>query len=193
MGTVDRTELRERTRKVVREEIAEAAFALFVRQGFEQTTVEEIAEAVGMSRRSFFRYFPTKEDTVFGYLYDMGQQLADMVSARPTGEPPWTALRKSFAVLCKGFEMRSETATELLNLIFSTPTLRARHQDKQDHWRKLLTEALRTRTSTPLEADVLVSSALAVFDVACRQWLEQGAKEKPQVLLERAFAVLAPR
>ena len=64
--------LRERTRRAVHREIAEAGMALFLDQGFEETTVDQIAEAAGISRRSFFRYFATKEDVVLG---DMIEQL----------------------------------------------------------------------------------------------------------------------
>lgn len=192
MCTISKNGLRARARQAVRAEIAEVAFALFVERGFEQTTVEEIAEAAGLSRRSFFRYFPSKEDTVFGFLYEMGQQLADAVAARPAGETPWTALRAGFDVLAASFMARSQDATALMKLIFTTPALRARHQDKQDRWRQLLTEALLARSVPKLEADVLAGTALAVFDVVCRQWLEPGATAHPDELLDSAFAVIRP-
>ncbi|HTI23101.1 MAG TPA: TetR family transcriptional regulator, partial [Kutzneria sp.] len=130
--------LRARARLAMRTEIAETAFALFVQRGFEQVTVDEIAEAAGLSRRSFFRYFPSKEDAVFGLLYDLGEELAAAVAARPTAEPPWTALRSACAVMLTPMLSRSDEALALLRLINDTPTLRARHQDKQDRWRKLL-------------------------------------------------------
>jgi AcrR family transcriptional regulator len=188
----DMTEgLRARARLAMRTEIAETAFALFVERGFEQTTVDEIAEAAGLSRRSFFRYFPSKEDAVFGLLYDLGEELAAAVTARPAAEPPWTALRTSCAVMLGPMLERTDEAMALLRLINDTPTLRARHQDKQDRWRKLLVDALRTRSLSGLEADVLASAALAVFDVVCRQWLTSPAAD-PAGLMAEAFAVLKP-
>jgi AcrR family transcriptional regulator len=176
----------------MRTEIAETAFALFVRRGFEQTTVDEIAEAAGLSRRSFFRYFPSKEDAVFGLLYDLGEELAAAVAARPAAEPPWDALRASCAVLIETMRGRPDDVMALLRLIHETPSLRARHQDKQDRWRKLLTDALQARSVPRLDADVLASAALAVFDVVCREWLFDGAPGDVAALMDEAFAVLAP-
>jgi hypothetical protein len=86
---------------------------------------------------------------------------------------------------------RSDEALALLRLINDTPTLRARHQDKQDRWRKLLIDALRARDVAGIEADVLVSAALAVFDVVCRQWIASPAAD-PAGLMDEAFAVLTP-
>ena len=60
--------LRDRTRLAVRDQIARAATALFVSQGFDRTTIDEVAAAAGLSRRSFFRYFETKEDVVLSDL-----------------------------------------------------------------------------------------------------------------------------
>lgn len=184
--------LRARTRRAVRAEIAEVAFGLFLKHGFEQTTVEDIAAAAGLSRRSFFRYFPSKEDTVLGFLYEVGEQLAEAVAARPAEEDAWTALRAGFDVVIEGFLARPKEAVALLELIHRTPTLRARHQDKQEHWRRLLTEAVAPRTRTALEADTLVTGALGAFDVACRHWL-CGPVREPGALLDEVFALVGPR
>ncbi|MFI9384739.1 TetR family transcriptional regulator [Kutzneria sp. NPDC052558] len=182
--------LRARARLAMRTEIAETAFALFIERGFEQTTVDEIAEAAGLSRRSFFRYFPSKEDTVFGLLNDLGEELAAAVAARPAAEPPWTALRAACSVLLTPMLHRADDAMALMRLINGTPSLRARHQDKQDRWRGLLIHALTARSVPPLQADVLASSALAIFDVVCRQWLAVGPSVEPARLMDEAFGVL---
>ena len=189
----DMTEgLRARARLAMRTEIAETAFALFLARGFEQTTVDEIAEAAGLSRRSFFRYFPTKEDAVLGLLYDLGEELAAAVAARPAAEPPWTALRAACAVLLTPMLHRADEAMALLRLINDTPSLRARHQDKQDRWRSLLLDALQARAVPRLEADVLASTALALFDVVCRHWLCADPSADIATLMNQAFDLLAP-
>ena len=64
--------LRSRVRRAMRAEVAAAALELFITQGFDNTTIDQIAAAAGMSRSSFFRYFPTKEDTVLGDLAGYG-------------------------------------------------------------------------------------------------------------------------
>ena len=91
--------LRERTRLAVAREITEAASALFIATGYETTTIDDIARAVGMSRRSVFRYFPTKEDIVLGKLNFLGEELLEGFRARPAEETVWESLRSIFALL----------------------------------------------------------------------------------------------
>ncbi|MGH1551779.1 TetR family transcriptional regulator [Streptomyces sp. L7] len=81
----------------MRAEIADAAMALFMERGFEETTVEQVAAAVGMSGRSVFRYcYATKEDMVVGSMEQVGHELAAALRARPADEPVWEALRRAF-------------------------------------------------------------------------------------------------
>src|SRR3954451_25459323 len=94
--------LRELTRRTVRAQIAERAVQLFIAQGFEETTVEQIASEVGMSARSVFRYFDTKEDMVVGSMQEAGDRLAAALADRPAGEGAWQALRAALAVLLAG-------------------------------------------------------------------------------------------
>jgi AcrR family transcriptional regulator len=91
--------LRERTRQAVRSELVDAALELFLVQGFDGTTVEQIATAAGLSRRSFHRYFATKDDVVAQALRATGDKIADELAARPASEAPWTALRRAFDTL----------------------------------------------------------------------------------------------
>lgn len=86
--------LRERTRRAVRAELIDAAQDLFVAQGYEGTTVDQIAAAVGMSRRSFFRYFASKDDLVLGKYDAMADQLVEALHSRPSDEPLWVSLRR---------------------------------------------------------------------------------------------------
>src|SRR3981189_1182042 len=91
--------VRERTRLAIRKELAEARVRLFTERGFAETTAREIAAAVGVSERTFFRYFGSKEDVVLGVLDDLGIELAARMAARPADEPPFTALRRSFDLM----------------------------------------------------------------------------------------------
>src|SRR2546425_12821489 len=92
MTRAETTGLRERTRRAVRAELAELALGLFVERGYERTTVEDIAAAAGLSRRSFFRYFPTKEDVLFGDVDELAEQIAEDIRARPDDGDAWACL-----------------------------------------------------------------------------------------------------
>src|ERR1700730_7123307 len=91
--------VRERTRVAIRRELAEAAVRLFTERGFAETTAREIATAVGISERTFFRYFASKEDVVLGVLHELGIELAARLAARPADETPFMALRRSFDLM----------------------------------------------------------------------------------------------
>ena len=75
---------------------------MFIAQGFEETTVEQIASEVGMSARSVFRYFDTKEDMVVGSMQELGARLAAALADRPADEDAWQALRGALGVLLAG-------------------------------------------------------------------------------------------
>src|SRR5213596_3319866 len=88
--------VRERTRRAVRGELAQLAVRLFVERGYDETTVDDLAAAAGMSKRTFFRYFASKEELVMGKYEYFGEQLVDDLAARPADEPVWVSLRQVF-------------------------------------------------------------------------------------------------
>ncbi len=88
--------VRERTRRAVRGELAQLAVDLFVEKGYDETTIDDLAAAAGMSKRTLFRYFASKEELVMGKYEVLGEQLAEDLAARPAGEPIWVSLRQVF-------------------------------------------------------------------------------------------------
>ncbi|GII89371.1 hypothetical protein Ssi03_73610 [Sphaerisporangium siamense] len=180
--------LRDRTRRAVRAEIAGRALQLFAERGFDATTVDDIAHAAGMSKRSFFRYFPTKEDAVFGEVEAMGEQVAEEIATRPPEEGPWECLH---AVL-RGWEARITAQVEGMRLIESTPALRARLLHKRDEARARIIGALTDRGIPPLEADLAAAAAGAALDVVAREWVRAGGSTDRLALVDQAFAMLRP-
>lgn len=87
--------LREVTRQAARERISAVAIELFAERGYDATTVEEIAAAAGISERTFFRYFATKDEAFFSRASADTQTLIDHVLGRPLGEAPWVALQSA--------------------------------------------------------------------------------------------------
>src|SRR5262245_57721104 len=109
---------------------------LFVEQGFDATTTTQIAEEVGISNRSLFRYFATKEDLVLGHLTPQGEVVASALAARPARESPWDALRAAFEAL-RGPGYNDEHQLMVTKMIYGTPSLRARYMDKRMNWMAL--------------------------------------------------------
>ncbi|MCD0443905.1 TetR/AcrR family transcriptional regulator [Glycomyces sp. A-F 0318] len=186
--------LRERTRRAVRAELAAIALDLFAERGFEDTTVEEIARAAGLTKRSFFRYFPAKEDAVFEGIDVTGDQVVRDLLARPADEAPWQSLR---AVLSESERQihASGQAVAGLKLIESTPSLRARVHEKRSRWRQQVSRALRDRPGADLDAftaDLLTNAATAALDTASQAWLRSDGTADRAALLDRAFDLLQP-
>src|ERR1700736_5322164 len=85
----------ERKRRAVRAELSEVALQLLTDRNFESVTVDEIAAAAGVSRRTFFRYFASKEDVVFAFLDQGARRLCEEIVARPREEAPITAVQNA--------------------------------------------------------------------------------------------------
>lgn len=181
--------LRDRTRRAVRAELSARALELFAERGFDETTVDDIARAAGMSRRSFFRYFPAKEDAAFGAIDTMGQDVAREITARPVGEGPWECLH----TVLREWELRiNAQADGVARLIESTPALRARLLRKRDEARDHIVRALTDRGLSPLEADLAAASAGAALDVVAREQVRAGGPADRRELVDRVFAMLRP-
>ena len=124
---------RERKKRQTRDALVRAALRLFDAKGYEQTAVREITDAVDVSERTFFQYFANKEDLALSFARDTTEALLRELAARPTAEPPLTALRNAFRqsllTLAEGDGPLADEAMYLLviRLIDSTPALLAAH------------------------------------------------------------------
>lgn len=90
--------MRERTRRIAQTELTVVAQDLFLEHGYEETTVDQIAAAAGMSKRTFFRYFPSKDALVIGKYDLFGDRMAEALDQRPADEPVWESLRRVFDI-----------------------------------------------------------------------------------------------
>lgn len=184
----------ERQRAAVREEITAAAVGLFLTQGFEATTIDQIIERVGVSRRSFFRYFGTKEDVVLGDLVARGSVIAEALAGRPTGEGPWEAIRASFREADAMSAQDPDTNLAFGRMLFDTPSLLARHIEKRLRWQEMFVPLIAPRVSDGpdrlLSATAIVASALACLDTASRAWVLSGGMDDLGALYDRAVAAV---
>jgi AcrR family transcriptional regulator len=96
--------LRERKKQRTRGALIDAAFTLFDRKGFDATTIDEIADAVDVSPRTFFRYFASKEEVALSLLDEQIDVLVDVLATRPADEPVLTALHQAFVEVVHGCE-----------------------------------------------------------------------------------------
>jgi AcrR family transcriptional regulator len=185
--------LRSRTRRAMRAEVAAIALDLFLDQGFDNTTVEQITAAAGISRSSFFRYFPTKEDVFLGDLVEYGERILRTLRERPEKEPPWTSLRVAIGpILPAAGDTR---ALRTSRMFIETPTLRARHYEKTLTWQRLLVPEVARRMKVHSEDPrpaALISCVLACLDVALVAWTSSNGRKRLAALLDMAMNSVGP-
>lgn len=187
-------DLRSKSRENLRAEIAEVAFKVFAERGFDQVTATEVAEAAGISRASFFRYFESKEDAVFVALDERGADVADALRERPDGESAWTALRHVLDIAVRTYQRSPDEALARLRLIRCTPALRSAQLDRLEQWKEAMGAALAERLGVrhdDIKVEALVAAALGAFDAAMTRWSESEGALVPYELIDEAFAVIA--
>ena len=194
-------DLAHRKRQLVRDELAEAALKLLAIGDFEDTTIDQIAAAAGVSRRTFFRYFPSKEDVIVESLAAVGQDLRATLEARPADLRPATALRQTFCLFEQACAEHPDKALRLTRLILHTPALHARYLQRQAQWKTTLAETLARREKASrhdrrahdLRAVVAVGVAFAALDAALHEWVAGNGKRDIADLLDETFALAFPR
>ncbi|MGM1062386.1 acyl-CoA-like ligand-binding transcription factor [Saccharothrix sp. Mg75] len=185
--------LREQRKARTRRTIQEHALRLFLDQGYEQTTVEQVAAAAGVSHMTFFRYFPTKEAVVEDDDHD--PLIAGLVRARPAGERPLEALR---AALRTGLDAVLESDLDAVyartRLIVTTPALRAGQWRNSATTGELLAGALAEREGRPVDLAlrVIAAAATAALTTALTAWVEGQGADDLRSLVDEAFAALTP-
>ncbi|MFF9521060.1 TetR family transcriptional regulator [Streptomyces achromogenes] len=198
-----RVGLRELSRRAVREEITEAATALFAERGFEATTVDDIAAAVGMSQRSVFRYFATKEEIVLGHFGVVVDDMPAALRARPADEPVWTSLRRVLDVLVARAEApgHQHRAAPVHRMVFETPALLAGYLQKLQQTQDAVVTGLRERAASagaPYAPDdptprALAGAAFGCLVAAQHSWIASGGKGSFAGALDRAMGAVGPR
>jgi AcrR family transcriptional regulator len=180
----------------MRAEVSAVAFRLFAEQGFDKTTVEQIAAEAGLSRTTFFRYFGTKEDVVLDNLDELGRKVAAALTGRPAKERPWVSLRRAFDVITQLAADASGETLSLMRMLSENCSLKTRHWEKQQDWQSLLAPEVSRRLGADpdaagdLRARALVASALACLDAATDTWAACDAAIPLPVLLDRAMGAL---
>lgn len=172
-----------------RAELERIAFGLFATEGFDATTVDQIARAAGIGRRTFFRYFESKNDVVWG---DFGGQLALMrerFAACPPDQPLFDAVRAAVIDFNRFDPAEVPWHRRRMELILKVPALQAHSTLRYAEWRTVVAEFAATRLNLPVD-DLLPRAvghtALGIAISAYEQWLQDGSTDL-HTLLDKAF------
>lgn len=191
---VDLPGRRERKKNEVRAALAGHAMTLFAERGYDQVSVEDIAEAADVSRTTFFRYYPTKEDVLVQWMRDVGDEAAQALVDRPPDEAPLTALRLAVRQLAEIYGRDQERADLIERLRRESPSVQSAYRDKLGYWEQVLTAAIARRTDldpgVALYPRLTARLSMAVISSVSDTWVAGGQAGDVSELLDRAFDVI---
>ncbi|UZI33528.1 TetR family transcriptional regulator [Streptomyces sp. VB1] len=181
----------------MREVLAQAAFQLFLERGFERTTVDDIVARAGVGRRSFFRYFPSKEDAVFPdherCLAEMTEFLAAVDDSDPVG-----AVCDAARIVLRMYAANPEFSVQRYRLTREVPGLRTYELSVVRRYEQTLAGHLRGRFGEggegggdgELRAEVIAASVVAAHNNGLRLWLRSGGEGDPEAAVDHALALV---
>jgi AcrR family transcriptional regulator len=183
--------LREKKRRETLQRIAETGLKLFVANGYEATTLDAIAEAAGVSRRTIFYYFKSKEEILLAYQSGVGEMIRNAVLQESTERAPLDAVLNALLKLNARFDSKQMIVID--RLLRSTEQLRASKQAKYMQQEQALFEALcqlwpQAKRRNALRVVAMVS--IGALRLAIESWVESGGKQSPEKHLRDAFADL---
>lgn len=175
-----------------REELELVALQLFAERGFERTTVDDVAEAAGIGRRTFFRYFASKNDVVWGDFDAALEHFRTELAKVSTDVPLMDGLREAvvaFNALPEGAEPQHRVR---MAMVLHTPALQAHSTLRYAGWRAVVAEHVaRRRGQQPSDfgPQLLAHQCLASCVAAYEEWLCSPGSSLPR-LLDQAFRSL---
>jgi TetR/AcrR family transcriptional regulator, regulator of mycofactocin system len=186
-----------RRRVTSREELEQTAFRLFTANGFDETTVDDIAAAAGIGRRTFFRYFPSKNDVPWGAFDRELDRMRVMLKDVAPGVPLMTAVRLALIDFNKVPADQVPLHRRRMELILRVPTLFAYSALRFTAWREVVAEFVAERTGRrpdELAPQAIAHAVLGVALAAYEHWLDDPAADIGTLLddamrqLDAAFA-----
>lgn len=184
--------MRERKKAKTRRAIQEAAVRLISAQGYDSTTVDQIADAAEISASTFFRYFPTKEDAVLVDDYDPLFVMA-IATARDVRKPIRAIRAAMVTAFAQVFEQDREQIYQRTKLTMTVPALRARLFEGTLETQQAIDDAPAEHTGQDvrdLDLRVLVAAAVAAMTVAVTTWVEGDGSGDLPALVDHALSLI---
>ncbi|MFF5971007.1 TetR family transcriptional regulator [Streptomyces sp. NPDC012769] len=183
----------------MRRELATAAMELFATKGYEATTVDEIAAAAGVARRTFFRHFRSKEEAIFPDHDDTLVRAEAVLNAAPPHEHPLDTVCRGIKEVMKMYAASPAVSVERYRLTREVPTLREREIASVARYERLFTRYLlghfderdhHDGNDDPLLAEVAASAVVTAHNHVLRRWLRAGGQGDVEAQLDHAFAIV---
>lgn len=183
--------IRERKRRETLARIAETGLRLFMAKGYENTTLEEIAEAAGISRRTFFYYFKSKEEIILVWQTASVEYIRSAVLAQSSDQTPLEAVKNALLKLTAGYE--SDENIVIDRMIRASEALQARTQSKYLAQEQAVFEALCEKwpqAKRRKHLRIVAMTAIGAFRLAIEAWSNEDGKRPVSAYLRESFAHL---
>lgn len=183
--------LRARKRRQTRERIVAAALALFLEHGYEATTIDAIADAADIARRTFFHYFDGKEAIIAALHGDAEEAFRRALAAVPKHLRPIEAIHAALRGMIASYA--SDQAIAIDRFMRSTELLRARKQANYERQERELFAALRERwTGAKREPGLRAAAMIGIgaMRLASERWSEDEARRPLEQYLDEVFAAV---
>lgn len=178
-------------RAEVRRELVAAAVDLFSARGYADTTVDDIAAEAGVGRRTFFRYFRSKEDAVSPDHEAALARIGDVFAAAAADEQTAGLVLRAGETVFDLYTDDAPLSVRRFALVHRVPVLRDREAAGVDHYRRLFTRHLRVRLGDDLRAAVIGAGVVAAHNIALREWLAEGGRPAGIAALHARFRTVA--
>ncbi|MGE0709050.1 MAG: TetR family transcriptional regulator [Planctomycetota bacterium] len=183
---------RARHKAAVREALVQASRALFRARGFEATTVDEIAAAAGVSRRTFFRYFAGKDAVVFPYAEERLALFEGLLAPRGK-ERPFATLRRACRAMAEHFVAHEDELRWQHELIEGSASLLAFEQRLDRRWEEALATAISGQARRVSTRDAaLAGAAMGALRALLREWYAGRGQRDLVALIDEVLELLAP-
>ncbi len=187
LGVINYAEGMGRWQPDARGRLAQAALTLYGERGFDSTTVEEIAERAGLTKRTFFRYFADKREVLFDGAQLLEELFVQEVVAAPLSAAPLEAVAAGLDAIAPMFEKRREFAARRQQIIAANPELHERELIKLASLGRAVAEALRRRGVGDPAAILTAEAGITVFRVAFERWVDAGNQQTLQELMRESL------
>ncbi|MBH5337714.1 TetR family transcriptional regulator [Streptomyces pactum] len=186
-------------RLTMRRKLAAAAMELFATKGYEATTVDEIAAAAGVARRTFFRHFRSKEEAIFPDHDDTLVRAEAVLEAAPAHENPLDTVCRGIKEVMKMYAASPAASVERYRLTREVPALREAEIASVARYERLFTRYLlghfdegahQAGDDDPLLAEVAASAVVTAHNHVLRRWLRAGGQGDVEAQLDHAFAIV---
>jgi len=186
--------LRERKKVKLRELMINTALELFTKRGYDETTIDDIVAKIEISKRTFFRYFETKEDVAIAWYDQLVEKAQKTLDSNLSNETPTKIIKFLFSDFISMYENDRKHFLAIETLIAKTPSIRAKKMDKliqcSNQINRLLENKIGATSRKIFKNHLIITFIIGIFTVSIDTWVSYNGKENLSKLVDQGFKLI---